>query len=55
MVDPRYSSMVSPESETLPNSLVLVVHGASGQVRRLEEMKISPFRFTYALVPFNSR
>lgn len=38
--------MVSPDSETMPNGVVLVVHGASGYTRRLEEMKISPSRFT---------
>ncbi|KIP04321.1 hypothetical protein PHLGIDRAFT_36980 [Phlebiopsis gigantea 11061_1 CR5-6] len=34
------SSMVSPDSETVPNSLVLVGHGIHGDVRKLEEMKI---------------
>ncbi|KIK71288.1 hypothetical protein GYMLUDRAFT_148989 [Collybiopsis luxurians FD-317 M1] len=34
------SSLASPESETLPNNLVLVTHGASGDLARLEEMKI---------------
>lgn len=34
------SSLASPESETTANSLVLVAHGASGDLSRLEEMKI---------------
>ncbi|GJE89548.1 hypothetical protein PsYK624_056510 [Phanerochaete sordida] len=34
------SSMTSPDSETVPNSLVLVGHGILGDLRRLEEMKI---------------
>lgn len=39
--DPNYSSMASPDSETIPNTLVLVIHGTSSDPRRLEEMKIS--------------
>ena len=35
--------MVSPDSETVPNSLVLVGHGIHGDIRRLEEMKISMY------------
>ncbi|KAJ4476730.1 hypothetical protein J3R30DRAFT_3488559 [Lentinula aciculospora] len=34
------SSLASPDSETLPNNLVLVTHGANGDLARLEEMKI---------------
>ncbi|GAW09287.1 hypothetical protein LENED_011434 [Lentinula edodes] len=34
------SSLASPDSETLPNNLVLVIHGASGDLARLEDMKI---------------
>ncbi|KAI0783148.1 hypothetical protein C8Q75DRAFT_860280 [Abortiporus biennis] len=34
------SSMLSPDSETVSNSLVLVTHGLVGDLRRLEEMKI---------------
>lgn len=34
------SSMTSPDSETVPNSLVLVGHGILGDLRKLEEMKI---------------
>lgn len=34
------SSMLSPESETMSNSLVLVGHGVSSDLRRLEEMRI---------------
>ncbi|KAF9073769.1 hypothetical protein BDP27DRAFT_264875 [Rhodocollybia butyracea] len=34
------SSLASPDSETLPNNLVLVAHGASNDLARLEEMKI---------------
>ncbi len=33
--------MSSPDSETVANSLVLVAHGLNGDLRRLEEMKIS--------------
>ncbi|KAI0343876.1 hypothetical protein BDW22DRAFT_1328838 [Trametopsis cervina] len=36
----RYSSMTSPDSETIPNSLVLVGHGIGSNLRRMEEMKI---------------
>ena len=35
------SSPASPESEMMANTLVLVAHGISGDLRRLEEMKIS--------------
>ncbi|KDQ62899.1 hypothetical protein JAAARDRAFT_28870 [Jaapia argillacea MUCL 33604] len=34
------SSLVSPDSESTPNNLVLVAHGISGDLNRLEEMKI---------------
>ncbi|KAF5384785.1 hypothetical protein D9615_000887 [Tricholomella constricta] len=34
------SSLASPDSETTSNSLVLVAHGASGDLSRLEEMGI---------------
>eukprot|EP00914_Ancora_sagittata_P015302 GHVO01030161.1.p1 GENE.GHVO01030161.1~~GHVO01030161.1.p1 ORF type:complete len:251 (+),score=16.81 GHVO01030161.1:613-1365(+) len=34
------SSLASPDSETLPNNLVLVTHGASGDLARLDDMKI---------------
>ena len=44
-----YSSLVSPDSETIANELVLVGHGLSSDFRRLEEMKISKstFKFQY--------
>lgn len=32
---------MSPDSETIPNTLVLVAHGTTGDLRRLEEMRIS--------------
>ncbi|GLB43768.1 hypothetical protein LshimejAT787_1402800 [Lyophyllum shimeji] len=34
------SSLASPDSETTPNTLILVAHGANGDLIRLEEMKI---------------
>ncbi|CAK5278022.1 unnamed protein product [Mycena citricolor] len=34
------SSLASPDSETLPNTLVLVAHGINGDLAHLEEMKI---------------
>ncbi|KAI0691504.1 hypothetical protein BC835DRAFT_1417070 [Cytidiella melzeri] len=34
------STMVSPDSETHPNTLVLVGHGIGSHLRRMEEMKI---------------
>ncbi|KAJ3998490.1 hypothetical protein F5050DRAFT_1798442 [Lentinula boryana] len=34
------SSLASPDIETLSNNLVLVTHGANGDLARLEEMKI---------------
>ncbi|TFK65046.1 hypothetical protein BDN72DRAFT_801578 [Pluteus cervinus] len=34
------SSFASPDSETIPNTLVLVAHGIHGDLQRLEEMKI---------------
>ncbi|TFK42209.1 hypothetical protein BDQ12DRAFT_677803 [Crucibulum laeve] len=34
------SSFASPDSETTPNSLVLVGHGINGDLSRMEEMKI---------------
>ncbi|TBU62524.1 hypothetical protein BD310DRAFT_918589 [Dichomitus squalens] len=34
------SSLISPDSETITNVLVLVTHGTTGDLRRLEEMKI---------------
>lgn len=50
-----YSSMVSPDSETVPNSLVLVGHGIHGDIRRFEEMKISTCRMLLkaSLLVFN--
>ena len=32
---------MSPDSETIPNTLVLVAHGTTSELRRLEEMRIS--------------
>ncbi|KAI1793038.1 hypothetical protein LXA43DRAFT_1002478 [Ganoderma leucocontextum] len=40
MVQAIISSLISPDSETIPNTLVLVVHGTTGDLRRLEDMKI---------------
>ncbi|RDB24462.1 hypothetical protein Hypma_008383 [Hypsizygus marmoreus] len=34
------SSLASPDSETTPNTLVLVAHGIGGDLARLDEMKI---------------
>ncbi|KAJ7226246.1 hypothetical protein B0H12DRAFT_1030531 [Mycena haematopus] len=34
------SSLASPDSETISNTLVLVAHGISGDLTRMEEMKI---------------
>ncbi|KAI0082322.1 hypothetical protein K474DRAFT_1655705 [Panus rudis PR-1116 ss-1] len=34
------SSMLSPDSETMSNTLVLVVHGSGSDLRRLEDIKI---------------
>lgn len=34
------SSLATPDSETIPNGLVLVGHGISNDLRRLEDMKI---------------
>ncbi|KAJ7471787.1 hypothetical protein FB451DRAFT_307646 [Mycena latifolia] len=34
------SSLASPDSETIPNTLVLVAHGISGDLTRMEEMRI---------------
>ncbi|KZS93376.1 hypothetical protein SISNIDRAFT_549743 [Sistotremastrum niveocremeum HHB9708] len=34
------SSLSSPDSETTPNTLILVAHGVSGDLERLHEMKI---------------
>ncbi|KAH9849184.1 hypothetical protein C2E23DRAFT_888373 [Lenzites betulinus] len=39
MIHSIISSLMSPDSETIPNSLVLVAHGTTGDLRRLEEMK----------------
>ncbi|CDO73415.1 hypothetical protein BN946_scf185013.g49 [Trametes cinnabarina] len=40
MIQAIISSLISPDSETIPNTLVLVAHGTVGDLRRLEEMKI---------------
>ncbi|KAI8990664.1 hypothetical protein BD414DRAFT_577391 [Trametes punicea] len=40
MIQAIISSLISPDSETIPNTLVLVAHGTTGDLRRLEEMKI---------------
>ncbi|KAL0578150.1 hypothetical protein V5O48_003855 [Marasmius crinis-equi] len=40
IIETIISSFASPDSETLPNNLVLVGHGISGDLVRLEEMKI---------------
>ncbi|KAJ7074461.1 hypothetical protein C8F01DRAFT_1100560 [Mycena amicta] len=34
------SSLASPDSETVPNTLVLVAHGITGDLARMEEMKL---------------
>lgn len=34
------SSLLSPDSETQPNNLVLIAHGISGDLKRLQEMNI---------------
>ncbi|KAJ7159855.1 hypothetical protein C8R43DRAFT_881583 [Mycena crocata] len=34
------SSLASPDSETIPNTLVLVAHGISGDIARLNEMQV---------------
>lgn len=39
--DVIYSSLASPDAETTANSLVLVGHGVSSDIQRLEETKIS--------------
>lgn len=41
----RRSSLASPDSETTPNNLVLVAHGISGDLARMEDMKISTSHF----------
>lgn len=43
------SSLASPESEMTPNTLVLVAHGISGDLRRLEEMKISELADVFSI------
>ncbi|OBZ79688.1 Good for full DBP5 activity protein 2 [Grifola frondosa] len=40
MIEAIISSLISPDSETVANTLVLVMHGINGDLRRLEEMKI---------------
>ncbi|OJT03091.1 hypothetical protein TRAPUB_6434 [Trametes pubescens] len=40
MIQAIISSLMSPDSETIPNTLVLVAHGTTGDLRRLEEMRI---------------
>ncbi|KAK7049261.1 hypothetical protein VNI00_005862 [Paramarasmius palmivorus] len=40
IIETTISSLASPDSETLANNLVLVAHGVSGDLARLEEMKI---------------
>ncbi|KAI0778832.1 hypothetical protein BD413DRAFT_512153 [Trametes elegans] len=40
MIQAIISSLLSPDSETIPNTLVLVAHGTTGDLRRLEEMRI---------------
>ncbi|TFK90055.1 hypothetical protein K466DRAFT_404972 [Polyporus arcularius HHB13444] len=40
MIQAIISSLISPDSETIPNTLVLIAHGTAGELRRLEEMKI---------------
>lgn len=41
--DASGSSLASPDSETIPNKLVLVAHGLSGDLQRLADMKISMY------------
>jgi hypothetical protein len=43
VADMYYSSLATPDSETLENNLVLVGHGIQANVQRMEEMKISKF------------
>ncbi|OCH95719.1 hypothetical protein OBBRIDRAFT_871309 [Obba rivulosa] len=40
LIQATISSLLSPDSETVANNLVLVAHGISGDLKRLEEMKI---------------
>lgn len=51
-VSPSNSSLMSPESETSSNTIVLIGYGPHAQLARLEEMKISkfPFLFSHSLV-----
>ena len=36
-----HSSLASPDSETVANTLVLVGHGINGDLKHMHEMKIS--------------
>jgi len=54
LVSPLSSSLTSPESETSSNSIVLVGYGAHAQLARLEEMRISEFRFLSCAFPGSS-
>ncbi|KAJ7714058.1 hypothetical protein B0H16DRAFT_530991 [Mycena metata] len=40
IIQAMISSLASPDSETIPNTLVLVAHGISGDLARMEEMRI---------------
>lgn len=41
VLTPLGSGLVSPESETTANNVVLVCHGVQAVMQRLDEMKIS--------------
>lgn len=41
IVQATISSLASPDSETIPNQLVLVAHGVGGDLERLTDLKVS--------------
>jgi hypothetical protein len=42
-VQATISSLASPDSETVPNQLVLVAHGIGGDLERLADLKVSEY------------
>ena len=43
IVQATISSLASPDSETVPNQLILVAHGATSDLERLVDLKVSEY------------
>jgi DNA polymerase III subunit epsilon-like, C-terminal domain len=53
IVQATISSLASPDSETLPNQLILVVHGVGSDLERLADLKVSKYAFCFVVAFFH--